>query len=336
MARSEKASDRASRFPLGLAVLLMLPAGFAPSVRGEPAMTEVAALARPYGAGVHAYFSGDVQRAYDDLTQAIEAGTRDPRAWYFRGLAALKLGRLDEAEADFSTGADRETAAEGDWAVARSLERVQGRDRLALERHRVRARVAGLRQQRQQTEWRYLEDITSREDEVQRKVRPEGVGPDPTAKFGEPLPSEPGSLQEPVESTPPAEPVAPAEPEPTMEAEDAAKAAPEAPAAAGDSPAAPAEPLELPPARTEEDEAAPAAETLPAEPADREMAEDAADAAEKPPEEPAAEGEAAGTAEKDADAAEKPAEEPAEGEAPDMAEKDADSAEKPADEPAAE
>lgn len=179
-------SDRPLRCAILLAVFLIASGGPAAVVRGEPAMTEVAALARPYGAGVHAYFSGDVQRAYDDFTQAIEAGTSDPRAWYFRGLAALKLGRLDEAEADFSTGADRETKAEGDWAVARSLERVQGRDRLALERHRVRARVTELEQRRQRTELRYS-GIMSRQEEGQRERRPEGVSPDPAPKFGEPI-----------------------------------------------------------------------------------------------------------------------------------------------------
>ncbi|MFM7137880.1 MAG: hypothetical protein ACKO1M_12565 [Planctomycetota bacterium] len=170
-------------------------------------MTEVTALARAYGAGVHAYFSGDAQRAYDDLTQAIEAGTSDPRAWYFRGLAALKLGRLDEAEADFSTASTRETEATGDWAVSRSLERVQGHDRLALERHRVRARVAGYEQRRQAVERRYSQ-IESRQTEMLRQQRPEGIAPDPVEKFGEEInPSAPAAetMPTPAASEPDAE-----------------------------------------------------------------------------------------------------------------------------------
>ena len=47
-------------------------------------MHEDQAITRAYGSGVHAYFSGDYQRAYEDLTQALEAGTKDPRALYFR------------------------------------------------------------------------------------------------------------------------------------------------------------------------------------------------------------------------------------------------------------
>ena len=241
---------------VGLASLVVAAGVLLGPVRAEPVTTEVTALARAYGAGVHAYFSGDAQRAYDDLTQAIEAGTRDPRAWYFRGLAALKLGRLDESEADFSTAAARETEAAGDWAVSRSLERVQGHDRLALERHRVRARVAGYQQRRQSVERRYS-DIESRQPEMLRERRPEGVTREPPAEFGgEELPAAPltpppgaedpveaaeptdGVREEPAEEMPaadtpaeelPAEPpMADASPEPAADPAPEAESAPDA------------------------------------------------------------------------------------------------------------
>jgi len=241
---------------VGLASLVVAAGVLLGPVRAEPVTTEVTALARAYGAGVHAYFSGDAQRAYDDLTQAIEAGTRDPRAWYFRGLAALKLGRLDESEADFSTAAARETEAAGDWAVSRSLERVQGHDRLALERHRVRARVAGYQQRRQAVERRYS-DIESRQPEMLRERRPEGVTREPPAEFGgEELPAAPltpppgaedpveaaeptdGVREEPAEEMPaadtpaeelPAEPpMADASPEPAADPAPEAESAPDA------------------------------------------------------------------------------------------------------------
>lgn len=176
-------------------------------------MLEDRSLARSYGSGVHAYFANDYQRAYDDLALVIEAGSGDPRAWYFRGLAASKLGRLDEAEADFATGAEREAAAVGDWPVSRSLERVQGHDRLALERHRIRARVVEL-QQRERTIANRYSGIDARQDAVRRRVRPEGVSGDPLGMFTEPVPAtdplEP--IQRPVENEPP-EKAAPA-PEP--------------------------------------------------------------------------------------------------------------------------
>ena len=40
---------------------------------------EPLAVASSYGAGVHAYYDGDYQTAYDALTAAIEAGSLDPR-----------------------------------------------------------------------------------------------------------------------------------------------------------------------------------------------------------------------------------------------------------------
>lgn len=135
------------------------------------ATSESLPLAAAYGSGVHSYFAGDYQRAYDELSQAIEGGTLDPRAWYYRGLTALKLGRTDEAEADFSAGASREAEGTGGWPVARSLERVQGCDRLKLERHRTRARVAQIQEDRRRGQLRYLE-VERAEPDVLRTRRP--------------------------------------------------------------------------------------------------------------------------------------------------------------------
>lgn len=141
------------------------------------------AIRRIYADAVHAYFSGDYQRAYDDLTEAIAAGAGDPRAWYFRGLAALEMGRSDEAEADFEMAADMEATAVGDWPVARSLERIQGHKRLALERHRIRARVARLEElkvtrQRRLSAFRGLQDTVVRPvlPESERMTAPEALG----------------------------------------------------------------------------------------------------------------------------------------------------------------
>lgn len=188
------------------------------------------ALARAYGTGVHAYFSGAYDRTYDDMTSVIEAGSEDPRALYFRGLAALKMGRLDEAEADFSSGADLEARANGAWRVAPSLERVQGGERLQLERHRVRARVAALQQDRARERKRYS-GIADSQPEVLRRMRPDERAEQDSGTFS----------GRPRTQTPPAErPVAPApEPEPIPE--------PVTPAVPGDEPAAPGEVLEAEP-----------------------------------------------------------------------------------------
>jgi len=166
---------------------------------------EEQAISSTYGSGVHSYFAGDYGRSYDILSQAIEAGTGDPRAWYFRGLAALKLGRLDEAEADFSAGARRESENAGAWGVAKSLERVQGCDRLQLERHRVRARVASLQEDRRRSKLRYLE-VETAEPEVLRDRVPEMVRPIDSDRPFKAV--EPGTSDEtiPEELAPPADP----------------------------------------------------------------------------------------------------------------------------------
>lgn len=132
---------------------------------------EMAPVAAAYGSGVHAYFAGDYDRSFAVLTDAIAAGIKDPRAWYFRGLAALRLGRLDEAEADFTEGAERESSGTGAWSVSRSLERVQGADRLRLERHRVRARVAALQRDRDALR-RRISELDEAQPDVRRSRRP--------------------------------------------------------------------------------------------------------------------------------------------------------------------
>jgi len=173
-------------FVVGLAAPI---AGVA--VRADLTSVEEQAIASTYGSGVHAYFAGDFNRSYEILSQAIEAGTADPRAWYFRGLAALKLGRTDEAEADFATGSKKESENTGAWGVARALERVQGCDRAKLERYRVQARVASLQDDRRRSRLRYL-GVESAEPEVLRDRVPETVRP--------PLPGQP--FQQPVEGEP--------------------------------------------------------------------------------------------------------------------------------------
>ena len=96
-----------------------------------------------YGKGVHAYFAGDLDQALEYLGATVDEGTTDPRCWYFRGLTLLRLGREDEARKDFEKGAKCELAATYQvYRVGKALERVQGHDRLILEEHRSKARLA--------------------------------------------------------------------------------------------------------------------------------------------------------------------------------------------------
>jgi len=144
---------------------------------------EPLAVRNAIGDGIHAFHAGDFDRAYDELTNAIEAGTDDPRSYYYRGLAALRLGRTSEAEADFITGADRELATGSMRRVSLSLERVQGTDRLTLERFRARARLGALQRERDYHGRRYstIEDAST---DVRRRRRPEDIRPELVAPRG--------------------------------------------------------------------------------------------------------------------------------------------------------
>ncbi|MEC9094584.1 MAG: tetratricopeptide repeat protein, partial [Planctomycetota bacterium] len=96
-----------------------------------------------YGQAVHAYFDGSYEEAHKHLTDAIELGTEDPRVFYFRGLAKMKLGRADEAAKDFEQGGKWEAQGAAQfYPIGRSLERIQGAERLAIEKVRKEARIA--------------------------------------------------------------------------------------------------------------------------------------------------------------------------------------------------
>jgi tetratricopeptide (TPR) repeat protein len=178
------------------ALLLLALAIAAPSARPSLAGDMPPALATGYGNGVHAYNEGDYQCSYDELSRVIEAGSNDPRVFYFRGLAALKLGRTDEADADFQQGANLEADGVGGRVVSRALERIQGCDRLKLEQFRSQARVAAVQRDREAIRQRYS-DIYEAEPEVLRRRRPEPVEPvpAPAAKETEP----PTEAEEPAE-----------------------------------------------------------------------------------------------------------------------------------------
>lgn len=264
---------RVRRWPLlgllGLGLVFPVAATSAPT-------TESLSVAATYASGVHAYYAGDYVRSHADLSSVIEAGSGDPRAFYFRGLGLLQQGRTDEAQADFVDGATREAAGQGTWPVSRSLERVQGVHRLELERHRVRARLAALQRRRADEERRYSQ-IEEAQPDVLRRRRPT------RPRTGEADPFEPRKVAPPAELMPPGEP-APvdsrpsATPEPPEPAQPEAPQ-PEAPAAAekpmaasddpfGVNPPEPAAPADEKPAAADDEKPAAAADEKPAAPAD--------------------------------------------------------------------
>jgi hypothetical protein len=178
-----------------------------------------AVLGQMYGNGVHAYFSGDYVKSHQLLTAAADAGSRDPRCFYFRGLAYLRLGRPQEATADFQQGAKLESAdLNKTYSVAKSLERIQGADRSEVEKYRVEARMAALEQAEKERKRRYEE--MNRED--RRQTEAAVGGPKPAASTPEPVAAPAPKPADDPFSTGPAAPGEKAAPTPAVEKPEAA------------------------------------------------------------------------------------------------------------------
>ncbi len=198
---------------------------------------EDAVLAEIYGRGVHAYFGGQYEVAQAELTDAITQGSKDPRCFYYRGLALFSLGRLEEANSDFAMGAKEEVKDVALSALAsRSLARVQGSTRMLIEKARQTARKEHRAEQVTTEKARY-EEWQSNEKRMLRTPPAEEVKPAETTKPEEAKPEEPKAEE--------AKPEAPAKPEepkaetpPAKPAEDPFGGAPPA----AEKPAAPATP----------------------------------------------------------------------------------------------
>ena len=87
-----------------------------------------------YGDGVHAFHRGDYHNAHVLLSASIEKGNEDPRCYYFRGVALRRIGRPADAAYDFQVGVELESQLAD--SVGLSLERIQGADRIVLEKYR--------------------------------------------------------------------------------------------------------------------------------------------------------------------------------------------------------
>ncbi|MCM2374220.1 hypothetical protein [Aporhodopirellula aestuarii] len=128
-------------------LILNLVVGLVAIAATAPATTvqaQSAILSEIYGRGVHAYNAGRYDKASEWLSMAITNGFQDPRAYYFRGLAAAASGRAQEAKTDFQQGAEIEARGAFGDIVGRSLARIQGPTRIELEDAREAARLKAL------------------------------------------------------------------------------------------------------------------------------------------------------------------------------------------------
>ena len=77
-----------------------------------------------YGRGVHSYFANQTSQAEQQFTAVIDAGSTDPRVYYFRGMARLRMGLQEEAQNDMHAGAIFEARRPGDRVtISKSLQR---------------------------------------------------------------------------------------------------------------------------------------------------------------------------------------------------------------------
>src|SRR4051812_147409 len=128
-------SDRPRTLALAFAVLCL-------ALMVSPTRAQLSDTAGTlYGQGVDAFFSGRSDEAIASLTRSIEANPNDPRAFYFRALARMRTGDSGGAEDDMKSGAAVESRLPNRYPIGKSLERVQGYDRLALEKYRRTARM---------------------------------------------------------------------------------------------------------------------------------------------------------------------------------------------------
>lgn len=223
-------------------------------------LAQDAMLEELYGRGVHAFFAGNIRGSFDALNATINSGSRDPRAFYYRGIVLNRLGRPDEAAADFRKGAELEMLGGEPYPVAKSLERIQGPERVNLEAHRRATRLAIHNSQAAQDRVRY-EEVKRAEAEVLRGG-------------GRPLPAAPTAPPRPDSSDPFAAPPPPPAPLPAPAGTPAPIPTPTAPSIAPDpiapNPAAPdpfAPAAVAPPPRPQPVETPPAPAPAPPRPA---------------------------------------------------------------------
>jgi hypothetical protein len=169
------------------------------------AIADEMVLEQIYGSGVHAFNDGDLAAASDAFTAAIKGGTNDPRAYYFRALTFIRLGREQDAKADFEKGAALEAVdASNVSLVSRSMERVQGRQRQMLEQYRTIVRAAAL-ERKEATDRAVRQAVAQEERSVRRKIQPIELPSNPDASPGTGATLSPGNTADanPFEQTAP-------------------------------------------------------------------------------------------------------------------------------------
>lgn len=135
-----------------------------------------------YGKGVHAFFDKNYSGAIDLLTQTEQLGSEDPRPYYFLALAHSRLKHNDKADEYFKKAAQFEWEGQAvrDYNVSEALRRIQGNERLHIERYRTQAKLDW-----QKSEKRRREMLYAKENANEKRILSEIAGhPVVLAPFG--------------------------------------------------------------------------------------------------------------------------------------------------------
>ena len=135
-----------------------------------------------YGSGVHAFFDQNYEESITILSRAEELKSEDPRAYYFLGLAHLRLKQTEQADQYFKKAAELEYGGRSlrDYAVSESLRRIQGDERRRLEKIRTTERIDAQKREKSLQEARYgAESVAGREALRQTLPQNQTEGIDP-------------------------------------------------------------------------------------------------------------------------------------------------------------
>jgi|GEM_PF-6344476 len=94
-----------------------------------------------YGEGVYAFNNKDYATAVRVFNTMESQGSADPRGYFYRGLSQFRLGNQDMAAKDYDYAASLELSQAGrPYSVPKALEKIQGRERLSIEKFRREAK----------------------------------------------------------------------------------------------------------------------------------------------------------------------------------------------------
>ena len=174
---------------------------------GAAANAQSRAVEDTYGKGVHAYFAGKSQEAFELFSRSLAAGSKDPRNYYFRGLAQIRMGQELEGEADFAEGARLEVSENSRaTGISKALQRVQGAARRKLEKFRSDARLESATAIRERDLKRYGTSRRRALEKLEGKIaNPEEIEAEPGAETESP--ATPPRGVKPNDAPPPPPPV---------------------------------------------------------------------------------------------------------------------------------